>query len=80
MFNMNFAEHLRNMTNNPSTISDLDMLKIDLQIQAYRGKYSMGIDPDLFEQNKEVKQFIVHNGFKTYYENENVLILDWSCE
>lgn len=77
---MNFAEQLRNMTNNPSTVSDLDALKIDLQIAAYRGKYSMGIDPELFEENKEVRQFIVHNGFKTYYENEHVLVLDWSCE
>jgi hypothetical protein len=62
---MNFADQLRNMTNNPSTISDVDALKIDLQIAAYRGKYSMGIDPDLFEENRDVRQFIVHNGFKT---------------
>ena len=80
MFNMNFAEQLRNMTNNPSKISDIDMLKIDLQIAAFRGKYSMGIDSELFEENQEVRQFIVHNGFKTYYENEFVLMLDWSSE
>lgn len=77
---MNFAEQLRNMTNNPSKISDIDMLKIDLQIAAFRGKYSMGIDSELFEENQEVRQFIVHNGFKTYYENEFVLMLDWSSE
>lgn len=77
---MNFAEQLRNMTNNPSKISDIDMLKIDLQIAAFRGKYSIGIDSELFEENQEVRQFIVHNGFKTYYENEFVLTLDWSVE
>lgn len=77
---MNFAEQLRNMSNNPATISDLDMLKIDLQYNAFCGKTRLGIDPEIFEENKEVRQFIVHNGFKTYYENEFVLILDWSCE
>jgi beta-xylosidase len=76
---MNFAEQLRDMVNNPSTISDLDMMKLDLQIAAYRGKYSMGIDAELFH-DKTVREFIVHNGFKTYYENEFVLTLDWSCE
>ena len=80
MFNMNFAEQLRNMTNNPSKISDIDMLKIDLQIAAFRGKYSMGIDSELFEENQEVRQFIEHNGFNLYYENEFVLMLDWSSE
>jgi hypothetical protein len=74
-----YSDYLRNITNNPSTISDLDMLKLDLQIQAYRGKNSMGIDAELFE-NKDVREFIVHNGFRTYFENEFVLILDWSCE
>jgi hypothetical protein len=77
---MNFAEQLRDMTNNPSTISDLDMLKIDLQYNALLGKNRLGIDPELFEENKEVRQFIVHNCFKTYYENENVLIIDWGGE
>lgn len=80
MFNMNFAEQLRDMTNNPSKISDIDMLKIDLQIAAFRGKYYMSIDSELFEENQEVRHFIVHNGFKTYYENEFVLTLDWSGE
>ena len=74
---MLYSEYLRNITNNPSTISDLDMLKIDLQIAAYRGKYDILIDSELFE-NKEVRQFIVHNGFKTYFENQSQLKIDWS--
>lgn len=77
---MNFAEQLRDMVNNPSTISDLDMLKLDLQIAAIKGRVRLGIDSELFEENQEVRKFIVHNGFKTYYENEFVLILDWSVE
>ena len=74
---MLYSEYLRNITNNPSTISDLDMLKIDLQIAAYRGNYDILIDSELFE-NKEVRQFIVHNGFKTYFENDSQLRLEWS--
>lgn len=77
---MNFAEQLRDMVNNPSTISDLDMLKLDLQIAAIKGRVRLGIDSELFEENQEVRQFIVYNGFKTYYENEFVLMLDWSGE
>lgn len=74
---MEYSEYLRNITNNPSTISDLDVLKIDLQIAAYRGNYDILIDSELFE-NKEVRQFIVHNGFKTYFENDSQLRLEWS--
>jgi hypothetical protein len=77
---MNFAEQLRDIVNNSSTISDLDMMKLDLQMAARNGRYNMLIDSELFEENQEVRQFIVHNGFKTYYENEFVLMLDWSCE
>jgi len=74
---MEYSEYLRNITNNPSTISDLDVLKIDLQIAAYKGNYSITVDSELFE-NKEVRQFIVHNGFKTYFENQSQLKIDWS--
>ncbi len=77
---MNFAEQLRDIVNNSSTISDLDMMKLDLQMAARNGRYNMLIDSELFEENQEVRQFIEHNGFNLYYENEFVLMLDWSSE